>query len=98
MEKKIFKVNLYSYDWPTIYDDYVVKAESESAVEDAFDLDAWGAEYESCVVDETSFEDELEEEVDAYYASLARDIKETTVEELLEEGWTPEEIEKIEEI
>lgn len=99
MEKKIFKVHLYSTEWVQIYDDFIIKAENESVVEDSFDLNNWGSEY-TYIVD-CEYDEDTEEErdmIDYFFETLSISITEVTVEELLSEGYSQEEIEKIEEI
>ena len=99
MELKIFSVHLYSTEYAGIYDDYLVKAENEHIVENSFDLEAWGSNYIHFV--DCEYDEDTEEErdmTDYFFESLCIDITEVTVEELLEEGYTQEEIEKIEEI
>ena len=86
---KFFYVHLYSLDWAGIYDDYVVKAESIEEVEESIDLNAWGAEYEDYVDTE---------ENDSFYESLDYNIEETSFEELIENGWTSEQLEEMEEL
>ena len=99
MEKKIFRVHLYSTDWVTIYDDFIVRAENESVAEDSFDLVNWGSDYTYLI--DCEYDEDTEEErdmIDYFFETLNIRVTEVTVEELLEEGWTLEEIEKIEEV
>lgn len=97
MAKKIFRVHLDS-GYSGIYDDFLVKAEDASDIEYGFDLDDWASAYEYVT---GAYDEEDEEEQEAiledYYASLSIKVDEVSVEELLEEGYTLERIEKIEE-
>ena len=86
---KFFYIHLYSSDWAGIYDDYVVKAESKEKIEESIDLEAWGAEYEDYIDNEDK---------DTFYESLDYSIEETSFEELIENGWTSEELEEMEEL
>ena len=86
---KFFYVHLYSSDWAGIYDDYVVKAKSIEEVEESIDLNAWGADYEGYID---------AEEKDIFYEGLDYSIEETSFEELIENGWTSEQLEEMEEL
>lgn len=90
MELKIFSVHLYSTEYAGIYDDYLIKAYSQNEVENSIDINDWGSNYETYINDPEDCD-----EVDIYYESLFYDVVETTIEELLYEGYTQEEIEAI---
>lgn len=93
MELKIFNVHLYSSEYAGIYEDYLVKAYEQKEIEDSIDIVDWGSNYESYINDPEDCD-----EVDVYYESLFYEVTEVTVEELLSEGYTQEEIEEIEEL
>lgn len=93
MELKIFNVHLYSSEYAGIYEDYLVKAYDQKEVENSIDIIDWGSNYETYINDPEDCD-----EVDAYYESLFCEVAEATVEELLSEGYTQEEIEAIPEL
>ena len=84
---KLFEVHLYSLEYPTIYDDYIVKAKDAAAAEDAFELMTWGSQYEC-----------FAEDISIFYDSLCIEATEVSVEELLSEGYSLKEIEEVEEV
>lgn len=93
MELKIFNVHLYSSEYAGIYEDYLIKAYEQKEVEDSIDLYNWGTTYEDYIEDPEDVD-----AVDSYYENLFCEVTEVTVEELLSEGYTQEEIEAIPEL